>query len=904
MSLAPGQLVLHYELIEQIGAGGMGVVYRATDTKLRRDVAIKVLPDAFAEDQERLARFEREARVLASLNHPGIASIYGLEESNGVQFLVLEHVPGATLADRLAEAALPVDEALQVARQIAEALEAAHEQGIVHRDLKPANIKLTPDGKVKVLDFGLAKALTGGQSTVDLSQPPTATIEGTRAGVILGTAAYMSPEQARGGAVDKRSDIWAFGVVLWEMLTHDRPFEGAVVTDILAAILRAEPDWQALPSDLPRPIRRLLRRCLQKDVRQRLHDIADARLDIEEAAAEPDAVEPDAGPAGVAHRMRSTWWMLPVAAAVGIVAAWTTWTMRAGPGDTAGTAVRLSLSMPPGVSMRAAWLRPGVAISSDGRWLVFVGTEGGTRKLFKRSLEKFGVTRIPGTDNARFAFFSPDNRWVGFWDGAEDKLKKVALDGGVPMVLCDAQNAWGATWGTNRKIVFYPGALNGLWQVAEAGGEPELILAPNPETGQASYIMPQFLPDGTAVLYTAWRGGFTAASAQVAVLDLASGDTKVVLDNAACARYLPTGHLVYGRGGRVEVVPFDLEHREVTGPSVPVPEPIFFDPDGKLHLAVSDTGTLVFVPGGSAPRRQLAYLDLQGNKDLVGGSARGYLYPRFSPDGQRLAVTISELGEPNIWIVDHTTGLETRLAGGGRRNFALWSPDGRRVVFALETEQPPASWSIFWQQADASGAPEPLLMAQAPGVWLWPSSWTPDGKMLVFSKWSTGSSRDIYYVSVDNPQEIRPLLATEADEMYGLLSPDGHWIAYASNETGRWAIYVQKFPDGSERHQISAGDTYDLVGWAPDGGKIYYVLDGRMMGVGITTEPKLRVDTPRVLFEVRHSGGGWFSPDLHLSTDGERFVMVTRDETWGVATEIKIVLNWLEELKRLTAEAQ
>ena len=442
-------------------------------------------------------------------------------------------------------------------------------------------------------------------------------------------------------------------------------------------------------------------------------------------------------------------------------------------------------------------------------------------------------------------------------------------------------------------------AKSGLWQVAEAGGEPEPLLAPSPETGDASYLLPEFLPDGKAVLYTAWRGGFTAASAKIGILDLASGETKVLLDNAASARYLSTGHLVFGRGGRAEIAPFDLGTREVTGPSVPIPEPIFYHPGGKLHLAVSNTGTLAFVPGGGAPERRLLYVDLQGNKVLASGSPRGYEYPRFSPDAQRLAVTISEFGEPAIWIVDRTSGLETRLAGKGRRQLPLWSPDGRKVAFALETEDPPASWSLFWQQVDASDPPEPLLMAREPGEWLWPYSWTPDGKTLVFGKWSAGISQDVYYVSLDNPNELHPLLTTEAEERRALLSPDGRWIAYASNETGRFAIYVQRFPEGGERHQISTGASEELVGWAPAGKKLYYVLEGRLMEVGITTAPRFRVDTPRVLFEVTYERADWYYPDLHLSADGEKFIMVVPDDKWGMATEVKVILNWFEELEKL-----
>ena len=897
MSLKPGTRLDSYEVTALIGAGGMGEVYRATDTKLRRDVAIKVLPEDFAQNPERLARFEREAHLLASLNHPNIAAIYGLERSADTRFLVLELVEGETLAERLTSGPIPLENTLEICRQIAEGLEAAHENGVIHRDLKPANVKITPEGKVKILDFGLAKAFEDQPAVGDVSQSPTITGDMTTAGMILGTAAYMSPEQARGNPVDRRADIWAFGVVVWEMLTGKPIFSRPTVADTLAAVLTVQPDWAELPEATPHSLRRLLRRCLQCDSRHRLRDIADARLEIEEAVTEP------LSGASVAQHLSRAWWILPAAVGMGVVAAWVVWKSLVVPTGTPRTPIRLDVSMPPGVFMDADPLRPGVAMSPDGRWLVFVATEGGTRKLFKRSLEKFETTPIPGTENARFVFFSPDGRWVGFWDDSENMIEKVALAGGMPVALCEVPNGWGAVWGTNGKIVYSPGDYGGLWQVSDAGGEPGQLLAPNPEAGEATYLMPESLPDGKGVLYTIWRGGFTGASAQIGVLDLASGEAKFVLDNAASARYLPTGHLVFGRGGRAEVVPFDLERREVTGPSVPVPEPIFYDPGGVLHLAFSKTGTLAFVPGGGAPQRQLVYMDLQGDKEVVTENRRGYEYVRFSPDAQRLATTISEFGEPAIWVVDRTTGLETRLAGEGRRDLPLWSPDSQSVVFSLETDEPPASWSIFWQRTDASRPPEPLVMARAPGEWLWPSSWTPDGKTLVLGFWSAGSSRDIYYVSLDNPTDLHPFLATEADELHGLLSPDGRWIAYASNETGRRAIYVQRFPDGGERHQISAGTVRGLVGWQPDGRKIHYVSDApgseggalvAMMEVEIDTTSNLRAATPRALFDVSYEGGEWYIPDWHLSANGEQFVMVTPDEEWGKATEIKVILNWFE----------
>ncbi|MCZ6725838.1 MAG: protein kinase [Acidobacteria bacterium] len=898
-----GRTLAHFKVTDKLGEGGMGEVYRAEDTKLGREVAVKVLPEAFTRDPERLARFEREAQVLASLSHANIAGIHQVEEIEGTHFLVMELVEGKTLAERIARGAIPVDDVITIALQIAEALEAAHQKSIVHRDLKPANVMVTPDGTVKVLDFGLAKAREPEVSDADLTRSPTLTAQMTRAGVILGTAAYMSPEQARGEVLDQRADIWAFGAILYEMLVGRPAFSGDTVADILAAIIERDIEWAELPEATPWRIRELLRRCLQKDLRQRLHAIADARIELQEALSEPDEemVEGAASSANFWERMRTAWWMLPAAIGVGLVAAWITWRLLEAPAGAPPGAVRVGVSMPPGVSIDADGLRPGVDLSPDGQWLVFVGTQDGKRMLFKRSLKRFELTPISGTENARSVFFSPDGSWVGFWDYSAGQIKKVALSGGVPQVLCDAPNAWGATWGPNGRIVFSRGDRSGLWAVSEAGGEPELLIPTDLEDGTTSFTMPTFLPDGGAVLYSSWRGGFTAASARIEVLDLASGETRVVTENAAAPRYLPSGHLIYGRGGRVEVAPFDLESRRIVGPSVPIPEPIFWDPGGVLHLAVSDAGTVAFVPGGHAPRRRLVYTNFQGGSEVVAGDPRGYEYARFSPDGQRLAVTISEFGESSIWILDVSSGLSTRLAGEGRRSLPLWNPDGRSVVFAAETSEPPSSWSIFRQQADGSSLPEPLLEAQQPGEWLWPLSWTPDGKVLVLTKWAVGSSKDIFYLSLDDDggAEPRPFLTTEANELHGVLSPDGDWIAYASDETGHWAIYVQRFPEGGERHQVSAGDTLALAGWGPDGRRIYYEFEGRMMEVGIRTEPEFRAETPRALFEVSQYGGLWWSPDFHPSPDGEGFVMIAPDKTWGVATEIKVVLNWFEQLQEL-----
>jgi len=893
-----GQSLRHYRMTAKLGAGGMGDVYRATDTRLGREVAIKTLPEEYSSDPKRLGRFEREAKVLASLNHPHIAQIYGLEEDDGRRFLVLELVEGATLAKRIGRGPIPIKESLSIALQIAEALEAAHGRGIIHRDLKPANLMLDPDGQAKVLDFGIAKPARTATAdrTRTLTRPPT------RAGVLMGTPTYMSPEQVRGQGVDKRSDIWAFGVVLWEMLTGARLFEGDTDSDILLAVMQVTPTWQDLPPETPRAVLRLLRRCLEREPKVRLHDIADARLEIEEAIADPERAS-----ATVEERPEPTFWRKARAAwpalltvfALGLLIAGAAWKFLGVTPTAHRKPLRLGLAVPPGATIRAVE-RPVLAVSPDGRWLVFKAFDGGTTRLFKRSLEQFEATPIPDTEYAYHPFFSPDGRWVGFF--AQGKLKKVSLVEGSPHVLCDADNPWGATWGPDGNIIFTPTDAGELWRVAAVGGEPEPLLIPDPREGVWGYYWPEVLPDGKAVLYTAWPG-LTAASAHIGVFDLESRERKTLIENASYARYLPTGHLIYGRDSRVEVVPFDIERRAVTGPSVPVPEPIFYEPEnGVPHLAFSTHGSLAFVPGGGTPQRRLVWVDLEGNEEPVSTRARGFVYPRFSPTGDRLAVTISESGNSNIWVLDLETGAQMKLPVEGNNAFPVWSPDGERIVFSAETTQPPASWSLFSKRVQGTGAAEPLLRAEEAGQQLYPYSWSPDGRTLVIGKDSTispESREDIWFLPIESDRETRPFVATEVTEVCGAVSPDGHWIAYVSRESGYRQVYVQRFPDGGEKHQVSTGPGVEPV-WSPDGLAIYYWGPGGLMAAPVSTTPPFQLGAPKTLFEGQYAQPMWTNfQNFDVSPDGNRFVMIKADESWGRATGIGVVLNWFEELKRL-----
>jgi serine/threonine protein kinase/Tol biopolymer transport system component len=900
-----GRTLGHYRIVEKIGAGGMGEVYRAHDQRLDRDVAVKVLPEAVAEDAQRLARFEREAKLLASLSHQNIATLFGLEEHDGQRFLIMELVEGETLAERLKTGPIPVDDALPVALQIAEGLEAAHEYGIIHRDLKPANVMVSPEGKVKVLDFGLAKAFdpeaSSPMSPESLAESPTLTADLTRGGVLLGTAPYMSPEQARGKPVDKRADVWSFGVLLWETLTGTRLFDGKTTSDILAAVLRAEPDWQELPPGTPPAVRRLLRRCLERDGNKRLHDVADARLEIEEALAHPDrawAQQSGLPEPGLWESLKRVWPVVLAAIAVNsLLVGGVVWLLSEAPTTTPGRPTRVALSLPPGVTIDTTDQQPVLAMSPDGRWLVFVGEKDGSSQLYRRDLEQFDAIPIPATEGGYHPFFSPDGRWVGFF--ADGKLKKIPLAGGPPQIIAEAPSPFGTSWGPDGTIVFNRRFGEGLWRVPSAGGTPEVLTTPDLERGESWFVWPESLPDGQSVLFTNTRG-FTVDEAQIEVLDLESHARKTVIEDGSYARYVPTGHLVFGHGAGIHVAPFDAERREVTGPSVPVPEPIFYDfENGLPHLALSTAGSLAFVPGAGSPRRQLVSVDLEGRETPLIEARRSFAYPRFSPDGERLAFNTTEPGDTNIWVLNLSTGTQTKLTLEGSNNFPVWTPDGERVTFRSRRG---GVSGIYWKRADGSGESEPLVLTGKVGETFIPNSWSPDGNTLVFQRLTPAEAEiqsDLWIATRDGDREPLPLVATGALEGGAAVSPDGRWLAYKSNESGRYEIYVQPFPGGGERHQVSTDGALPPV-WSKDGQTVFFQTEDQVLAVPISTSPRFRAEAPRVLLDAEYDMGTYRThPNFDIAPDGKSFVMVKPDEDWGRATEVKVILNWFEELKRL-----
>ena len=884
MSLSPGTKLAHYEILEPIGKGGMGEVYRARDGKLGRDVAIKVLPEEFAENEERLARFKREAKVLASLNHPNIASIYGLEQSGNTHYLVLELVPGETLAERISRGPIPLEEALDIATQMAEALEEAHEQGIVHRDLKPANVKQTEDGKIKVLDYGLAKVFQEEAPDADSSMSPTLTRDATRVGVILGTAAYMSPEQAKGKKVDKRADVWAFGVVLYEMLTGKRAFAGEDVSDTLAYVLSREPDWDALPAEISPTLRMFLTRCLEKDPKLRLPDIGVVRLALQGAfettATQEDPVSPPIGWHPSIGMATAAALLLGVITGVGV---WSVMHREPTPRPVA----RFSLPLPPGDSLSFTG-RHVVALSSDGTRLVYTANE----QLYLRAMDQMEATPVRSTeDEARSPFFSPDGEWVGFY--ADGQLKKVAIRGGAAVSLCEAQNPWGARWGADDTIVFGQRGA-GIMQVSADGGTPEVVI-PLDSTGEVGHG-PQVLPGENAVLFTL-GDGTNWDDAQIVVHSLATGERKVLIEGGRDARYVPTGHLVYVLDGTLLAVPFDVDALEVMGGPIPMAEGVMTagSTTGAAQFSVSDTGALVYVTGSNPfLERTLVWVYRDGREESLAAEPRAYTFPRISPDGGRLALDVRDQ-EDDIWIWDFASETLTRLTfAPGLDNYPVWTPDGRRVAFASDRD---GTFDLYWKAADGTGAVERLNESKNA---LRPYAFTPDGRQLVFLEIDEEQRRNLGVLSLEGSPE--PLLSTEFDERNGEISPDGRWLAYQSNASGQHEIYVRPFPNVEDGQWLisNGGGTRPL--WAPEGRELFYLASGpRLMAVGVQTEPSFAPGNAEEVF------GGYYAPigrafgrTYDISPDGERFLMIKEsgsDET--SSTEFILVLNWFEELKRL-----
>jgi Tol biopolymer transport system component len=883
MRLAPGTRLGGYEVVSAIGAGGMGEVYRAHDAALDRDVAVKIVHPQFCDDPDLVARFRREARTLAALTHPHVAVIHEFDECAGVCFLVMELVPGETLEEKLSREALALPEALDICGQIAAALEAAHEKGIVHRDLKPANIKVTPDGQVKVLDFGLAKALDTDSGTPAVR---ATTFAGTEAGVVLGTAAYMSPEQARGKPLDRRTDIWAFGCVLFEVLTRHRGFAGATTSDTIAHILERPPDWALLPAETPPAIHRLLRRCLVKDPAHRLRDIGDARLEIEEASSAPQEGTPDT------TTSQRRW--IPIASLVVGVLAGAGIGLALRPEAARTLATPVHFVVPLSAEEPLAGLDfPAVAISPDGSQMAYVASRGGRTQLVLRPMN--AVERIPvaGTTDAIGPFFSPDGDWIAFFAGG--KLKKVPVSGGPSVTICDAGIGVGGAWGTDDMIVFSPATGSPLFRVSAAGGAASRLTTLDAARGEFSHRWPELLPDGKTVLFTVGTLG-TWDEAEIVAQSLTSGDRRVVLKGGTHPRYLSTGHLLYARSGTVMVVPFDARRLAVTGSPVRVLDNVMESYDGASQLTISRSGTVIYVPGNAqTATRRLIGLDPSGAAAPFAAPARAWASPRVSPDGRRLALTVTGATE-DIWIYDIADGSLRQLTFEADNSAPIWMPDGERLTF---TSNRGGARNLFLVRADGRGAPERLTSGDSVQI---PGSWSPDGAVLIFVEHHPTTGRDIWMLRYPGGRQPEPLERTAFDESAPRFSPDGLSVAYVSNESGRGEVYVRLFGDPSQQRQVSREGGLEPV-WAHDGRELFYRAGDRLMAAGVQSGRQLRVGAPRVVFEANFEKGTLDRANYDVTPGAQRFVVVRAAEEGSTEDQLHVLLNWLDTVRSLISSS-
>jgi serine/threonine-protein kinase len=877
--MSPQSSIAHYRIVSKLGEGGMGEVWRATDTKLGRDVAIKILPEVFAHDTDRMARFEREAKVLASLNHPNIATIHGVEE----RALVMELVEGPTLADRIALGPISVDEVLPIAKQIAEALEYAHEKGIIHRDLKPANIKITPEGRVKVLDFGLAKALSSESApSGDVMASPTLTMRATMTGAIMGTAAYMSPEQARGQTVDKRSDIWAFGVVLHEMVTGRQLFAGATISDTLASVLKTDPDLAAIPAAL-RPI---VERCLRKEPRRRWRDIGDIRLAFEEGVlAEP-----------VAMRRRSVlpWALVGALAVIAIAAPWLVW-RAARPPDR--PLLRLSVDLGPDALTGTDTT---VAISPDGTRLVFpMRGPDGKQMLATRLLDQTQTALLPGTENGRHHTFSPDGRDIAFF--SDSSWKKVSIAGGAPVRLAGAPFGYGAVLGEDGSLIVSRDRSGPLYRTAPGGSLQPLTKLAN---GETTYRWPQILPGGQTIVFTgsASVAGFDGAN--IEATSLKTGGTRILVHGGYYGRYLPSGHLVYLQQGRLYGVSFDAARLEVRGTPVQLLDDVASNPttgSGQLDFSAASSGILVYTSGKATGQYwQPVWLDRSGKTQPLLATRGAYFGPHFSPDGTRLAFQASTSNGADVFVYDWQRNATMRLSSTGETNMALWTPDGTRITFGTFGS---SGYSISWMRSDGEDS-QRLLPTPYNAV---PWSFSPDGKRLAHHLTDPETSGDLWTVPIDTSDPAHPkagkpepFLRTPATEIVPEFSPDGHWIAYRSNESGVNEIYVRPFPGPGAKSQISVdGGLYGI--WSKIAQELFYeTADYRIMVVDYTVNGdtfvpgKPRLWTDRTLF---YPG----ILNLALHPDGKRFATFEGPDSAAGgkgSVHVTFLLNFFDELRR------
>ena len=878
-----GKTISHYKIIEKLGQGGMGEVYLAEDSRLDRKVALKILPQHLSDRAELRERFEREARAVSSLNHPHICTLHDIGEQDGIHYLVMEHLVGETLEARLEKGALPLEQTLEYAIQIADALDKAHRQGVVHRDLKPGNIMLVKSG-AKLLDFGLAK-LQAAETPTNLSALPTEQANLTAEGTILGTLQYMAPEQLEGKEADGRTDIFAFGAVVYEMATGKKAFEGKSQASLIAAIMEKDPPAMAeLQPMTPQLLDWVVKRCLAKEPDERVQSAADLMAELRLVSEVGTPVGPSPSVTGPAAWKRAIPW--GIAGVVIVLAAVAIWNLT----RPAPLALKRFAVTPPLSATLADSALSAVAISPDEKYLVYMAEGEGTTQLYMRPLDDLTAKPLPGTEGTIGGmFFSPDGESVAF--GTRGELKRVSLKGGAAVTLCEASGFFGGSWGPDGAIVFSAtvGAGRGLYSVSATGGDSKVLAIPDRRKAERMYQDPLILPDGKSVLFDV-RG----ATFQINALRLDTGESKMVVEGGILLNYAPTGHLLYVRPeapGTLLAVPFDLERLEVTGGSAPVLQEIRNE-----DLAISKTGTLVYVPGGDrvSLAREFVWVDHEGKATPFKEMERTE-QPRVSPEGQRVALLVpsgSTWGE--IFVYDLARDTLRRLTFDGVNHTVVWTPDGERVVFVSHKDGP---GNIFWTPADGSGQVELLFGTENDQ---WPGSFSPDGQLLALVEDDPETGFDIWTLSMNGDRKPEPFQRTSAKEWGPLFSPDGRWITYVSNESGRDEVYVQPYPKSPGKWQISNDGGRDPV-WSPDGDKLFYRNGDKMMAVVVTNEPSFTPDKPELLFEGEysfHAVPGWLNNDI--SVDGQKFLMIRSQVIEESSpTQINVVLNWFEELNRL-----
>ena len=879
-----------YEILSAIGAGGMGEVYRARDTRLDRIVAIKVLPTHLAERSELRERFDREAKTVASLNHPHICTLHDIGHQDGIDYLVMEYLEGETLAQRLQKGALPLEQVLQFGIEISDALDKAHRKGVTHRDLKPGNIMLTKTG-TKLLDFGLAKLKQEATpANVPLSDLPTAIDPLTAQGTILGTLQYMAPEQLEGKEVDARTDIFAFGAVVYEMATGKKAFEGKTQASLIAKILETDPPpMSSLQPMTPPALDRVTRRCLAKELEKRWQTASDLREELKWIAetgsqimSVPTVATKGSRALGRRGLILSASILLLVAGLTGLAV----WNLKPSPPQPVS---RVTIMLPPGQQLAGLESGPAVALSPDGTLLGYVARQAGSQQIYLRAMDSLEAKPIPGTEGAVNPFFSPDGQWLGFF--ADGKLKKVSVSGGAALILGDALLPRGASWSSQGIIAFSPTTVVPLLRVSDAGGSPQALT--RIEKGESTHRWPEFLPGGKALLFAAGSTAINFTNARGAVQVVATGERRNLVPGVMGLRYSPSGHLVYAQGGGLMAVPFDPRRLAVRGTAVHVVEGVLQSPvSGAAQYSISTAGSLAYVPGGvQSAQTKLVWVSRNGAEQPVAAPAHTYVTPRISPDGREIGVTIMEQ-ESLTWLYDLSRERMTRFTFEGNYNLIpVWTPDGKRIVFESNKEGPP---NLFWQLANGSSGLERLTTSDFVEA---PFSWSPDGQLLAFIELNATTGFDIWVLRLSD-RKAQPFLRTRFNETAPRFSPDGRWLAYISDESGRFEIYVQPYPGPGGKWQISTEGGMEPV-WNPNGRELFYRNGDKMMDVDITTQPGFAAGKPRMLFEGPYEPPPVPIVNYDVSPDGQRFLMLKpAEQTQGALTQINVVLNWFEELKR------